>query len=182
MEFCFTGVWRGEKKRNYHRITELTGLGGTCGDHSVQLRLPRQGHLWQETKELIQEGFGCLQAGRHHNLFRQPVTVLCHPQCKAALPQAEMKCLVVQFMASSSCHQKKSLASFSWYFYTCLLSYYHMIAYFQLTGLNQVFFRADSGSKVDWCKILNQINCFQTKRSKKDVTFFHRIICISNTK
>lgn len=76
------------KKREI--TTELTGLGGTCGDHSVQPPLPRQ-----ETKELIQEGFGCLQAGRHHNLFRQPVTVLCHPQCKAALPQAEMKCLVV---------------------------------------------------------------------------------------
>uniref|UniRef100_A0A8C3TTA7 RING-type domain-containing protein n=1 Tax=Catharus ustulatus TaxID=91951 RepID=A0A8C3TTA7_CATUS len=87
-------------------------FGGSCQKHPsrpepleiIQSKpLPRQGHLQQVTQNCHQVGFECLQRGRLHNLLRQPVAVLFHPQCKEVLPHVELKVLVVLFMGTAPC-------------------------------------------------------------------------------
>lgn len=65
--------------------------------------IPRQGHLEQATQERIQVGFECHWGGRCHDLPWQPVPVLCHAQCKDALPHVEVKFLMFYFIGIVPC-------------------------------------------------------------------------------
>jgi len=57
--------------------------------------LPKQGHLEQVAKRLVQAGFEYLQRRRIHNLSGQPVPVFRHPQSEEVFPHVQMELLVL---------------------------------------------------------------------------------------
>ena len=65
----------------------VLGVGGDLWDHLVQPPLPKQGHLQQAAQDLVQADLEYPQRRRLHNLPRQPVPVLRHPQSEEVLPQ-----------------------------------------------------------------------------------------------
>jgi len=71
--------------------------------HLVQPPLPKQGHLQQAAQDLVQVGLEYLQRRRLHNLPRQPVPVLRHPQ------REEEKMGKVQVYGVESIAGKKAL-------------------------------------------------------------------------
>ena len=83
-----------------HRIL---GVGRDLWGSSSPTDLPQQGHLEQAAQDLVQAGFEHLQRRRLHNLSRQPVPVLCHPQSKEVLPRVQMEVPVLQFEPTAPC-------------------------------------------------------------------------------
>ena len=72
----------------------MSGVGRDLCGSSSPTPLPKQGHLQQAAEDLVQAGLEYLQRRRLHNLPRQPVPVLHHPQREEVLPhvQTEIPC------------------------------------------------------------------------------------------
>ncbi|NXF41453.1 CENPK protein, partial [Nyctibius bracteatus] len=60
--------------------------------------LPKQVPLEQVAQGRVQAGFEYLQRSRLHNLPRQPVPVLCHPQSKEVFPHIQMELPMFQLV------------------------------------------------------------------------------------
>jgi len=92
----------------YATITEsqnhrMLGIGrDLCGSSSPTL-LPKQGHLQQAAKDLVQASLEYLQRRRLHNLPGQPVPVLCHPQREEVLPNVQLELPLLQFVPIAPC-------------------------------------------------------------------------------
>ena len=65
--------------------------------------LPKQGHPEQAAQHRIQAGLEYLQRRRLHNLPRQPVPGLRHPQREEFLPRVQMELPVLQFVPIAPC-------------------------------------------------------------------------------
>ena len=81
----------------------MVGVGrDLCGSSSPTL-LPKQGHLQQAAKELVQAGLEYLQRRRLHNLPGQPGPVFCHPQREEALAHVQLELPLLQFVPIAPC-------------------------------------------------------------------------------
>ena len=65
--------------------------------------LPKQGHLQQTAQDLVQAGFEYVQRRRIHNLPRQPVPMLHHPQSKEVPLRVQMELPTLQFVPVAHC-------------------------------------------------------------------------------
>ena len=81
----------------------MVGVGrDLCGSSSPTL-LPKQGHLQQATKDIVQAGLEYLQRRRLHYLAGQPVPVLHHPQSEEVLPHVQTELPVPHFVPITPC-------------------------------------------------------------------------------
>ena len=67
----------------------MVGVGRDLCGSSSPTPLPKQGHLQQAARDLVQAGLEYLQRRRLHNLPGQPVPVLRHPQREEVLPHVQ---------------------------------------------------------------------------------------------
>ena len=81
----------------------MVGIGRDLSRSSSPNPLPKQGHLDQVAKDLVQAGLEYLQRRRLHNLPRQPVPVLSHPQSVEVLPHFWLELPVLQFVPIAPC-------------------------------------------------------------------------------
>ena len=78
----------------------MVGVGRDLCGSSSRNPLLKQGHLEQAAQDLVRVVL--LQRRRLHNLSRQPVPVLCHPQSEV-LPHVQMEPPVLQFVPIAPC-------------------------------------------------------------------------------
>jgi len=81
----------------------MVGVGGNLCGSSSPLPLPKQGHLQQAARDLVQAGLEYLQRGRLHNLPGQTVPVLRHPRSEEVLPHAQVEPAMLQFVPVAPC-------------------------------------------------------------------------------
>jgi len=81
----------------------MVGVGrDLCGSSSPP-SLPKQGHLEQAAQDLVHADLEYLQSRRIHNLPRQPVPVLRHPQREEVLPRVQTELPMLQFVPIAPC-------------------------------------------------------------------------------
>ena len=68
-----------------------------CGSSSPRT-LPKQGHAGLAAQDLMQAGLEYPQRRRPHNLPKQPVPLVCHPQNEEVLPHVQRELPVLQFV------------------------------------------------------------------------------------
>jgi len=76
----------------------MVGVGRDLRGSSSPTLLLKQGHLQQTAQDCVQAGLEYLQRRRLHNLPRQPVPVLRHPQREEVLPHVQMELPMLQFV------------------------------------------------------------------------------------
>jgi len=74
----------------------MVGIGRDLWRSLSPTPLPKQGHLQQSARDLVQAGLQYLQRRRLHNPSRQPVPVLRHPQREEVLPHVHTERLMLQ--------------------------------------------------------------------------------------
>jgi len=74
----------------------MGGVGKDLRGSSRPTFLPKQGHLQQAAQDCVQAGLEYLQRRRLHNLSRQPVPGLHHPESEEVLPHVQLELPMLQ--------------------------------------------------------------------------------------